>query len=389
MDYKKFLTCLERAYRVAPDHPVIIYDLARAYALAGNSKQALACLEKVAGIGGTVAFDAARDKYLASLNENEEFKQIVNKIESMKAPVINSDIAYNLTERDLLPESTTYDSLTRTLYLSGNYKNKIKSIDERGYVRNFISEKQDEIWNIFGIEVDSKRRLLWAVANPDASSIMRSDIEAKNGWHSVVFKFDLNGGKLIRKYLSGHKPDAHLLNDLAVSSKGDLFMTDMREGTIYMITAKYDELEMFLKMPRLKFARSITISDDDRYLFIAHGLGLEVIDLWTQYSYPLVHPENMTLTGIEGISFYRGSLIAHQTAALGRIARYYLSEDFRRVERIETIDAHRPDFNISTTGTVADDLYYYVATPQLRSFRDGRVFSSSELRDLIVLRSKL
>jgi hypothetical protein len=374
---------------VAPDHPVIIYDLARAYALSGHSQQALSCLEKVTDIGGLVAFGAARDKNFASISDSEEFKQVVNKIESMKKPVINSDIAYTLAGRDLLPESLAYDLVTHSLYLSNKSKNRILNIDEPGQVRNFISEKQDGIWGISSIEVDPKRRILWAVANNDLMQVVPSDTEMREVWNSCVFKFDLTSGKLIRKYLLGHKPGVHLLSDLVVSSRGDLFITDVREGSIYMITAKYDELEMFLKMPRLKFARSIAISDDDRYLFIAHGLGVEMIDLWTQYSYTLTHPENMTLTGIEGLSFYRGSLIAHQTAALGRIARYYLSEDFHSVERMETIDAHRPDFNIPATGTVAGDFYCYAALSQSRNLRERMIFPENKLRDVIILRAKL
>lgn len=367
----------------------MIYDLARAYALAGKHTEALAALEKVAAIGGVAAFGAAQQKDFASLSQTDEFKTVVNKIASMKIPVINSEIAYRIPERNLIPEGMAYDPVARTLYIGSTYKRKIISISDQGIMKNFISEKQDGIWGVLGLQVDSRRRLLWAAADSGNMPGRIIGIEERDYWNAGVFKYDLDTGRLIRKYVLEQKPNAHLLNGLAVASNGDLFITDMQAGAIYMIRAEEDELKLFLKTPRLKFASGIALADDDWHLFVAHGLGLEVIDLRTGMSHPLAHAENMTLTGIDGLSFYRGSLIAHQNATLGRIVRYYLSEDMQRVERMETIDAHRPDFNIPTTGAVAGDAYYYIANSQLRSFRDGGIFPMNELRDVIMLRAKL
>ncbi len=384
-DYPAFLSNFEVAVKLSPGHPEMMYHLARAHALLGNKEEAIVWLNRCIDMG--FYFDVYESKDFDSIRDSGEFKAILKKIEGMKTPVNNSEIAFVISEKDLMPEGITYDPAEEKFYIGSLHKRKVTSIDRNGKIEDFIREKQDGLWGVAGIKVDAKRRILWV--NSVALPNMRRSKKEKLGL-SGVFKYDLNNGKLIKKYLD-NKPNIHLFNDLVINSEGDVFITNSLFGAIYVIPHERDELELFVKPDRFTYPNGIALSGDERYLYVIHAEGASIIDIGTRSCFALTHSEDIALTGIEGLYFYRNSLVAIQNGYKPeRVIRFFLNEGLNRVEGAEIIEVHNPLFMFSTTGVIVDDMFYYIANSQLNCYNDDHTtFPMDKLHDIVILKAKL
>ena len=109
---------------------------------------------------------------------------------------------------------------------------------------------------------------------------LKDDVD---GRPAGIFKFDLDTGKLIKKYILETKGKVHFFNDLILDTDGNVYITHMfQEHSIYTIQKEKDELEIFLKPESLKYPNGISISNDDRFLFVAHSEGLSRIEIATK-----------------------------------------------------------------------------------------------------------
>ncbi len=75
------------------------------------------------------------------------------------------------------------------------------------------------------------------------------------------------------------------------------------------------------------------------------------------------------LVGADGLYFYQNSLIAVQPNVKDRkITQYFLKEDRTGIERIRVLLSDDPLLEQPTTGTVAGDRFFFIATSQLQAF---------------------
>jgi sugar lactone lactonase YvrE len=385
-DYSAFLENFKEALKLSPSNPRVIYNLACGYSLLGKKQEAFYWLNKFVESGLELNIEGDTD--FDSIRDSEEFKEIVKKHKKVKTPVLTSKIACKVPEKDLIPEGIAFDPVTETLYLSSLYKSKIISVDKKGNKEDFTAERQDGLWCVLGMKVDAKRRILWAISSVEP--LMRSYKKEEAG-QSGVFKYDLNTGRLIKKYLLDNKSGNHLLNDLVINSDGDVFATDTSSSALYWISSKKDELELFLKTSNIINPNGIALSPDDKFLFVANagGSGITVVEVSNKKLYSLSHPDNIMLFAIDGLYYYKDSLIAIQTP-LNKVTRYYLNKGLDRIESAKVIEAHNPLFNNLTTGVLAGDHLYFIANSQFGSYnRDGSLFPMERLQEVIVMKADL
>ena len=291
------------------------------------------------------------------------------------------EVAFTIKEKDLIPEGIAWDPTTSTMYVSSLHKDKIISIAADGTAKDFTSSRQDGLWNVFGLRVDPERRVLWAM------SAGEHRMKKEKGL-SGVFKYDLATGKLIRKYLPTDDIRNHMFNDGVVSPRGDLYLTDTLAGAVHWIPIDKDELLPFLAVGTIQYPNGITISPDGRSLFVAHSLGISVIDTSTRDIRDIRTLEGVPLLGIDGLYFHKGGLVAIQSGRkLERVMRFQLNATFDRVEGAETLDAANPLFNTPTTGAVVGDTFYYLANSQMDSYTpEGRIFPPDKLEETWILK---
>jgi hypothetical protein len=385
-NYSAYLENMKMAVKLRPDHPRLMYNLASAHALAGNKAEALALLTRVAGMG--LVYAPEKDSDFDSIKESDEFKAVLRKFENNRAPVNHSAVAFTIQQKGLITEGIAYDSSSETFYVSSVRQRKIVSINKAGAVKDFATE-QDGLGSVLGMKVDARRRHLWVTSATIPQMINYR--EEENG-RTAVFKFDLVTGKLLKKYSLSIPSEKHLLGDLVINSRGDVFTTDSLSPALYMIDHRKDELELFIKGEPLVSAQGLDFSEDERQLFVAdYARGIFVIDLATKKHFNLAPAPGSTLLGIDGLYFYRRSLVATQNGTNpNRIIRLHLKKDLREVERLEVLEANNPLFDEPTLGVLVRDSFYYIANSQWGTVDDhGQLAPPEKLREPIILKVKL
>jgi hypothetical protein len=383
--FSAYLENMLHARELRPEHPTIMYNLAGAYALNGKGSDALQLLGRIAQMGLIYPTD---DEDFAAIKTSEEFQNIVKKFAANQAAVSHSTSAFTLEEKGLVTEGIAYDPLTQTFYLSSVHKRKIVSVNARGEARDF-SAAQDGLWSVLGMKVDAGRRLLW-VASAALPQMMNFNAADKN--RTGVFKYDLKSGRLLGKYLLPDTTRAHVFGDLVIHPSGDVYVTDSVTPGVYVIRARKDTLDAFAGPEPFVSPQGADFSADGKKLFMSdYLLGLFVFDLKTKKLTKLEHPENVSLYGLDGLYFYKGSLIAVQNGTNPqRVVRLYLNPAQTRVERLAAIESNNPACDEPTLGVISKDEFYFIANSQWSTVSEkGELAAEDKLRKPVVLKTKL
>jgi hypothetical protein len=385
-DYLAAIENVKKAVELIPDHPTLFYNLACVNALAGRKTEALALLSKVAEMGLVVPAD--KDKDLDAIKDTPEFKLILKRFEASKAPVINSSAGFIIHEKGLITEGLAYDAAEETFFVGSVHKRRILAVGKSGEVKMFASE-QDGLFSVLGMAVDTKRRLLWVAS---AAFPQMINFKKEEDGTSAVFKFDLRTKKFLKKYVLLNAGKKHALGDLTIHSNGDVFATDSLTPAIYVIRPQKDEIELFLSDPGFGSPQGLAFSNDEQHLFMAdYGTGLFDIDVRTKKVLHLAPLSGATLLGIDGLYFFKGSLIGVQNGVNPqRVVRISLSKDLKQVERLEVIEANNPVFLEPTLGVVVKDMFYFIANSQWPLVdENGKLAAEDKLQEPVVLKIKL
>jgi hypothetical protein len=207
-----------------------------------------------------------------------------------------------------------------------------------------------------------------------------------------VFKYDLNTGKLIKKYVLSNKPVPHGFGDLIVNAAGDVLITDSMTPAVYIIGSQKDELELFLENENFASPQGLAFSDDEKHLFMAdYARGIFDIDVKTKKVTYLMPPANATLHGIDGLYFYKGSLIGIQNGVNpNRIIRFSPSPDFKQFNKFTVMEVNNPLIGEPTLGVIVKDTFYFIANSQWDTVDNkGQLAPVDKLQNPRILKMKL
>jgi sugar lactone lactonase YvrE len=355
-----------------PEHQQLIYILAtyhdKAHDPAGVVKwlTRLDELEWEFGVGP----DGFRN------TSTHEFRAIAAKLNAREPRVQRAQTAFTLAnQRDLVPEGIAFDPVDDVFYVSGIYRRKVLRVARNGRATDFVAESQDGMLGGLGVKVDAKRRLLWVISTTTPE--MR-------GWkagedRSMLAAYDLRDGHLVRKI----DATPAMLNDLTLLADGSLFATDMGRHNVMRLAPDATTLELWAK--DFSYPNGITLSEDERYLYVADFRGLTRFDLREpdQTAARTRVESKSLLGGIDGLSMHQGKLIGIQnTTGKARVIRIDPATG-----NVEILESGNPLFEIPTTGVVANDDYYFIANPGLRSFNeDHTIWPMDKLEDPVMLR---
>lgn len=384
-DYAAYLDYLTQAERLRPNVPRLLYNLASANALNENFSESLSLLRRIARMG--LDFHPEKDSDFEKLSNVSDFQTILKIFEKNREPRNQSFVPLTLPEKDLITESVAYDKKTKRFFIGSVRKGKIVAVEVNGRVKDF-SAPTDNLWSVFGIKIDEKRRILWActAAVPQLAGFSKPD-EGKSG----IFKYDLDSGKLLKKYVL-ETTEKHLLGDLVVSRTGDVFATDSIAPVIYRLDSKNNKLEAFLTDKSFVSLQGITFSPDEKSLFVAdYSTGIFRIDLKTEKVNAVTAGNQITVLGVDGLYYYKGKLIAIQNGINPqRVVEFELDSNTASIIGCKIIEANHPDFAEPTLGTIIGGDFYFIANSQLEAVNQkGEITDLEKLRSPIILRVPL
>lgn len=290
--------------------------------------------------------------------------------------------AFEVAEKDLIPEGIAYDSIGGSFYIGSITKSKIIKVDGKNKVSDFLETGAYGNWSYLGMKVDPENRVLWACRNQMING-------ADSAGYGGIFKYDLTTGELIQKYIVNKTEDTHLLNDL-VLHRGNVYITDSEGGGLYIVKPESDSLEQFLPSKSFIYPNGITVSPDGEHLILATARGLQKVDLKSKDVTAIPFP-SYYIVGIDGLYTFKNHLVGIQNAVFPEsINKFFLSENMEEISGIEIITYNEPVFDKVTTGAIKENFLYFIANSHIDQLGDeGDIKDSTKLKNLEVYKVRI
>lgn len=224
----------------------------------------------------------------------------------------------------------------------------------------FTAGKENGLWSITGLAVDSERNRLWVSSAAVPSYPGLSDSDENRG---VLAEFNLESLELLGRYELPADSSAHETGSVAVTDSGTVYVIDRKTPMVYRKVPGSDRLEPFFSSPELVELTDIAVVADDSRLFLSDSArGVLVIDPVAEQAAWLSGSESINLAGATGIEFQAGQLFVVQGAFTPqRVVRLALdSVSGSVVESISPMANALEMFNKPGVGTIrGTDLFYY------------------------------
>lgn len=360
-DLAAYETAMRDALTLAPGHPALARHLARALAGQGKRDEALARLAGAAACGVDLGIEA--DSTFLPLHGDPRFDDVVARLGAGRAAVGAPEEAFVVPERGLMAEGIAWEAATGAIFVGSVLERSIWRVDPDGNASRFADD--EAFLAVLGLRVDPPRGLLW---------VCSAAFPGMNGWSeemagsAALHAVDLADGRVVRTWRKDRRGEAeHNFNDVAVTTAGDVFITDAGTGAIYRLASPEDTLETFLPDGSILGANGIDATPDgDALLVSAYSLGIARVDAATRSVSLLAHPDTVATVGVDGL-YVRGSalLVVQNYPGLDRVAELRLDETGTAVTGLRVLVAHSPLHDEPTTAAVLPDAVLYIGNSQL------------------------
>nr|WP_299343475.1 hypothetical protein [Allomuricauda sp.] len=261
-------------------------------------------------------------------------------------------------EKDLIPEGIAFDPHSKQVFVNSLRNNKIVGFDlQQKNTEEFIHKDQYDYLSGFGMEIMGDT--LYALGN----------VLPPTGNRSILLLLSVSSGELLKSY-SLDTEDFTYLNDIAISSVGDIYITDSENDRIYTVNREKDQLEVFYQNEGILHSNGISISPDNHLLYLASYIwGIRILNLKTK---TLVNPPNAH-KGIDGMKFYNGNLLAivngKQDKSQNGIYRFAFNEKGTKIIGSEQIHRLQKESDIPTTFALHNGAMFFIADSQMDNFK--------------------
>ena len=361
--FRPIIQQIEQALPTLADRGAGLFALARLYAQVGDAQKAIVLLKE--SLVTDEGFDPSGSPMLAPLRSNPEFARLAEQAQKQNPPIHSAKVAFTVPETDLFPEGLAYDPARHVFYMGSMYRRKIVRITEKGEVSDFVKPDLYHLQPIGGVHVDPTDQSVWAASDPD------------DAHGSELYHFDAQGN-LLERYSPG--AGRHDLNDLVLYRNSAIYVTDTDANLTYRFDRK-THVFTALDLPRPQlFPNGITLSEDATRIFIADWLGVIMIDLRDNTAREVYPREHNTLCGIDGLYWYKDSLIGVQSTGAFRVMRWFLSKDGRQVRASKILERGTPLMSFPTTGALRGTDFYFIANTGIGNYTDaGKIADPSRL----------
>jgi sugar lactone lactonase YvrE len=377
-NFALFLEKSRAAAASRPEQPLLLYNVAAGLALNGRADEAMDVLTRIAATG--LVSEPGRDDDFASIRSLPRFTGIVNAFHRNGEPIGKTARAFTIDRKGIISEGIAYDAKTKRTFVSSVRNGAIYAIDGNGRVSTFVD---DQRWGVFGMAIDSSRRILWATTS---ALPQNKQYRAEDKGRAGVLQIDLDRGSVLRTFEApAGKP--HTFGDLTVAADGTVYVSDSVSPSIFVIAK--GSIAPFIESGPFGSLQGLALSRNGRTLYAAdYGKGIHAIDLATRDSHVLTAPRDTALLGIDGLyTSSDGSLIATQNGTNPqRVLRLKLARDNASIASVDVLAANQPDFDDITLGTLAGDRLLFNAAAQWNLFDDnGSAPDASKLKPAVVL----
>lgn len=283
-----------------------------------------------------------------------------------------------LADSTLWPEGVDRDPRTGDFYVASVRHRTIVRVAKDGRERELWPRDDRRLGAMLGVRVDPRRPVVWATTSgiPQSSGWVPADSAI-----AALLRIDARTGRILRRWDLPVAPRGHVLGDLALGPRGDVYFTDSYHPVLYRLRPGADTLEQFTH-PLFRSLQGISPTGDDRFVYVAdYSRGLLRARLSDGDVRRLGVAGGTDTRGCDGIVLHRGALVAVQNgAAPARVVRFVLNAAGDSIVTAQTIDRNPVLAPEPTIGTMMGDRFVYVANSQWEEYDDaGRLKPGARL----------
>lgn len=349
-NYSSFLTHIQKANELRPNHRVILYNMAIAYVLNELPVKAIETLKYRSSFYALNDFD--QDEKLAPLKSLPQYQQLLSQIDEQNKPILNSSLHFEFEQKGFHPEGIAIHPESGNFLVSDVRCGLISSFNKDGSEHKPILDlKKFGFWGAMGMAFDKQdSNMLWVSTSALPNYCEYSDsLDGK----SAVLKIDLKKKQLIRSYtLEGH----HVFGDLVTTETGAVYISDSSEPIVYKITEENDRPEEFLKPEGLFNLQGLVLGKENILYISDYITGVYSVDLSSKRITPVISETQLT-RGTDGLYFSNGQLYLMQNGTRPfQVAKVDISSS-----SIEILDRAIPELNEPTLGIIKNGILYFIA----------------------------
>jgi len=358
-----YLRAIRDAAALRPHHPYLLYQLADALVLTGDTTGAMETLGRVADMG--IAVWPGREPDFAPLAGRPDFEALLRRFEHNDGPLGRAEEAFRMEEDAFLPEGLAHDARDGAFFLASVHRRVVARIEGGGPPR-FLPV--DSLLSPMGMVLDAGRGLLWVAASAVAEG---AGTDSTHLGTAALLALDPATGRRVGAWPAPEDGKRHLFGDLALGADGSIVVSDSWAPGVYRLESPESTLRALPLSQPLLSPQGVTFAEEGDAVFLAdYALGVVRIDLATGEVAALDYPADRTLLGVDGL--YRvgnGALVGVQNGVTPtRVVWMALASDGRSIREVTTLEAGHPLHDDPTLGVVVDDTFYYVANGQWGKF---------------------
>jgi tetratricopeptide (TPR) repeat protein len=377
-DYPSFMTALEKANGLRPNHPTLVYNLAAAYSLNNNQEKAIETLKQLILMNSKTSIEGDSD--FISLTNNPNLADLIQLRKSLEEPVQNSKLYIEIETQDIHPEGMAYDSQTKDFYFGGVNKRNVVKYSQDGSITELINFKTDaDIFSVMGIEYDQKNKVLWACTG-SLPEMMDYNDSLKG--HSSILALDKDGNILKKYVFKGN----HMFGDLKILVDGTVLISDTGENKIYKTTLNTEPELWFDLSEKVWNLQGLAMTEQEEYLYLSDYIsGLYRINLKNKEVEKVKLPKTMSDKGFDGIYFYNNQLIGIQNGVSpNKTWALQLDQSGLDVVNARVIDQALDILDEPTQGILLANRFLYIANSPWAHYKEGQ-FDNSNLAKTAIL----
>jgi sugar lactone lactonase YvrE len=354
---------IEKLLSQLPDRGPALFQLAHDYVYIGELSKGLSVLKECVAL--KEGFDPDGDPTFLPLNRNPEFVSLLTEVHKENPQVQHARLAFTVPQKDLIPEGLATDSRRHIFYMGSLNLGKIVKFTTSGPVANFVDANEYKLHSVCGMKVDSSGDV-WANTCP------------YNGIGSELVHVDEHGRML--EQFSSPEPGPHLFNDLVLRKSEEIYLTDSLANRVFRFDRKTRSFSALTFPRHLYYPNGIALSDDGEWLYVSDAFGTLQYNLRNQKGHEVDPGPSRTLSGFDGLYWYRDGLIGIQNSlGSARVVQCRLSGDGLRLADMFILE-NRSDFVSSpTTGALDGSRFYFMANTHIDDWKDGKIIDEKQL----------
>ena len=357
---------VEKLLAAYVDRGAVLYFLAASKMHLGETREALDLLKQCMAL--EEGFDPSGGPGFAGLRSERAFTEMVERAKTRFPVVAQARKALISEDKDLVPEGLAWDPKREVFYLSSLHRRKIIQINQQGHASDFLQPQREPLLPVLGIRLDPNDGTVWANSWEEKPGVSRSQLLHVGVDGKVLDRFALEDSA------------QHGFNDLVVRKAGDIFTTDSLANQAFRLDPVGKTFSPLRFHRKLYYPNGIALADDDHTLFIADSLGVLKYDLTTSSSVDVAPGPHNTLAGVDGLYWYRGSLIAIQNGiGTPRVAAHRLTADGTRVSKATVLEFRTTLSVLPTTGAIRGSDFYFIANSQIDNLNGDKILDVTRL----------